>query len=94
MSEQQATYNANDSAKDASSKLQALRDHPAMRQDVDAESLVVAIESLGLGWDVGHAGPLIEARIWDWPYVIGRYRPTSVEPLAAMLREAIRRGEG
>jgi hypothetical protein len=55
----------------------------------EADAIIADLEVKGLGWDVGNAGRLIEARIWQWPYVVGRYRPERVEPLAAMLRGAI-----
>jgi hypothetical protein len=65
------------------------------------DALIRWLESQRLGWSLDHAGwNLIEARIWRWPYVIGRYRPTEPfrghaigqpvfsEPLAAMLAKA------
>ena len=54
-----------------------------------ADDLISWLEARGYGWSLDHTGRLIEARIWDWPFVIGRYRPNSVEPLADMLRGAI-----
>ena len=57
---------------------------------MSADSLVCWIEKRGYGWSLDHTGRLIEARIWDWPNVIGRYRPNTVEPLADMLRGAMR----
>lgn len=54
-----------------------------------ADDLIADIESRGLGWSLDHTGRLIEARIWDWPTVIGRYRPEKTEPLAKMLSEAM-----
>ncbi len=53
------------------------------------DELIAELESRGLGWDIGHTGRLIEARVWDWPYVIGRYRPYKTEPAAAMLAKAM-----
>jgi hypothetical protein len=55
----------------------------------NVDRLVKELESRGLGWDLGNQGRLIEARVWDWPYVIGRYRPAKVEPLSKMLATAM-----
>ena len=55
-----------------------------------ADELIQILESRGLGWSLDNTGRLIEARVWDWPNVIGRYRPHTVEPLAKMLSEAMR----
>ena len=55
----------------------------------NVDRLVKELESRGLGWDIGNQGRLIEARVWDWPYVIGRYRPAKVEPLSKMLATAM-----
>ena len=52
------------------------------------DDIIAELESCGLGWSLDHTGRLIEARVWDWPYVIGRYRPDKVEPLAKMLATA------
>jgi hypothetical protein len=54
-----------------------------------ADELCRELESRGLGWSLDNNGRLIEARVWDWPYVVGRYRPNQVEPLAQMLAEAM-----
>jgi len=54
-----------------------------------ADSIIADLESRGLGWSLDHTGHLIEARIWKWPSVIGRYRPESTEPLAQMLERAL-----
>lgn len=54
-----------------------------------ADDLINKLESRGLGWSLDHTGRIIEARIWDWPHVIGRYRPNEVEPLAYMLSKAM-----
>lgn len=54
-----------------------------------ADEIIAVIEESGFGWSLDHTGRLIEARIWDWPNVIGRYRPSRVEPLALMLTSAI-----
>ena len=41
----------------------------------EIDSLVAKIETKGFRWDVGMIGPnMYEARIWDWPEVIGRVR--------------------
>ena len=53
-----------------------------------ADDIITDLESRGLGWSLDHTGRLIEARVWDWPNVIGRYRPHTVEPLANMLAAA------
>ena len=52
------------------------------------DTIIKDLEARGLGWDIGHTGTLIEARIWDWPNVIGRHRPANVEPLHQMLATA------
>lgn len=57
-------------------------------QSQEVDRLVVDLEKRKLGWSLDHTGNLIEARIWDWPMVIGRYRPASVEPLHEMLLAA------
>lgn len=53
------------------------------------DALIADLESRGLGWSLDNTGRLIEARVWDWPYVIGRYRPNATEPLAKMLSKAM-----
>lgn len=55
----------------------------------EVDYLIKRLEDLGLGWSLDHTSRLIEARVWDWPDVIGRYRPNSVEPLAKMLLMAM-----
>jgi hypothetical protein len=55
----------------------------------EADAIIAELEVKGLGWDVGNVGRMIETRIWQWPNVVGRYRPARVEPLAVMLRGAI-----
>jgi hypothetical protein len=62
----------------------------AALRGVSADDLICLLEKRGYGWSLGHTGRMIEARIWDWPNIIGRYRPNSVEPLADMLRGAMR----
>lgn len=59
-------------------------------RDASADGLICWLEKRGYGWSLDHTGNLIEARIWQWPNVIGRYRPNTVEPLADMLRGAMR----
>ena len=54
-----------------------------------SDEIIADLESRGLDWDVGNTCRLIEARIWDWPQVIGRYRPAKTEPLAYMLTHAL-----
>lgn len=58
--------------------------------EMSADELIKWLEARGFGWSLDHTGHLIEARIWDWPNVAGRYRPAKVEPLADMLRGAMR----
>jgi len=58
------------------------------RKYVTADDIIADLESRGLGWSLDHTGTLIEARVWDWPNVIARYRPATVEPLAKMLAAA------
>ncbi len=54
-----------------------------------ADDIIADLESRGLGWSLDNTGRLIEARVWDWPYPIGRYRPDKLEPLAKMLAAAL-----
>ena len=54
-----------------------------------ADELIEQLEDMGLGWSLDNTVRLIEARILDWPRVIGRYRPRRVEPLAKMLEAAM-----
>lgn len=66
---------------------------PKVRKPVvTADSIIAKLEAAGLGWSLDHCGCLIEARIWRWPDVIGRYRPAKTEPLADMLLEALKQG--
>lgn len=58
------------------------------RKAVTADDIIADLESRGLGWSLDHTGTLIEARVWRWPRIIGRYRPDKVEPLAKMLAAA------
>ena len=60
-------------------------DDPAVTPDY----MVGKCEALGLGWSLDHTGGMIEARIWDWPWVRGRHRPRNLEPLAQMLWSAL-----
>jgi hypothetical protein len=59
-------------------------------REASADGLICWLEKRGYGWSLDHTGNLIEARIWQWPNVVGRYRPNRVEPLADMLRGAMR----
>jgi hypothetical protein len=60
-------------------------------RDASADELIGWLEKRGYGWSlVNQTGRLIEVRVWDWPFVAGRYRSATIEPLADMLREAIR----
>lgn len=58
-------------------------------QNATADDLIAWLEARDYGWSIDHHGNLIEARIWDWPYVIGRFRPCEIMPLADLLRGAI-----
>ena len=58
-----------------------------------AGEIISQLEALDLGWSLDYIGRLREARIWKWPYVIGRYRspnPAIREPLADMLMKAVK----
>ena len=55
----------------------------------EVDDVIEILEQHGLGWSLDHTGNLIEARIWDWPDVVGRYRPRTVEPLVHMLQTAM-----
>lgn len=59
-------------------------------RDASADELVKWLEARDFGWSLDRTARLIEARVWDWPNVVGRYRPSKIEPLADMLREAMR----
>ena len=61
----------------------------AAHGSVTVDDLIAELEVRGLGWSLDNTGRLIEARVWDWPNVVGRYRPNTVEPLAKMLAEAM-----
>ena len=62
----------------------------ANSQETDyVDRLIGELEDRGLGWSLDNTGRLIEARVWDWPSVIGRYRPNTVEPLHEMLAKAM-----
>lgn len=62
---------------------------PADDPAVTADYMVGKCEGLGLGWSLDHTGNLIEARVWSWPWVIGRHRPQTPQPLAQMLWAAL-----
>lgn len=62
---------------------------PADDPAVTPDYMVGKVENLGLQWSLDHTGNLIEARIWAWPFVIGRYRPQTLQPLAQMLWAAL-----
>ena len=53
------------------------------------DHLIADLESRGLGWTLDHTGCILEARVWDWPNVIGRYRPDKIESLSKMLANAM-----
>lgn len=59
-------------------------------RDASADELIQWLEQRGYGWSLDHTGHMIEARVWEWPNVVGRHRPAKVEPLADMLRGAMR----
>lgn len=67
-------------------------DYPADNPAVTADYMIGKCENLKLGWSLDHTGGLIEARIWNWPTVIGRYRPVQIEPLPKMLWMALQDG--
>lgn len=54
-----------------------------------ADYLLIELEERGLGWSLDSTGRVIEARIWKWPEVIGRYRPDKLEPLSYMISQAM-----
>lgn len=60
------------------------------RRITTVDDLIGQLEYRGLGWDIGHTGNLREARVWKWPSVIARYRPTETEPVVKMLAEAMK----
>ena len=62
---------------------------PADDPAVTPDYMVGKVENLGLHWSLDHTGNLIEARIWAWPFVLGRYRPQTLQPLAQMLWAAL-----
>ena len=55
---------------------------------MSADQIIFVLEGAGLQWDIGHTGGNLEARVWDWPNVIGRYRPTELIPIGDMLWKA------
>jgi hypothetical protein len=57
-----------------------------------ADDLIQVLERIELGWSLDSNGRLIEARIWQWPSVVGRYRPDVVEPLRTMHIKALENG--
>ena len=62
-----------------------------MKDDIKTiDELTTFLELKGFDWDVGHTGRLREARVWSWPSVIGRYRPTENEPPSHMLAMAMK----
>jgi hypothetical protein len=63
--------------------------YPADDPAVTPDYLITKCEALGLGWSLDHTGGMIEARVWDWPWVKGRHRPQNLEPLAKMLWSAL-----
>lgn len=60
-----------------------------MSQIDRVDALVEELESRGLCWDVSYTHGLREVRIWHWPHVIARYRPTEPTPVANMLTVAM-----
>jgi hypothetical protein len=59
-----------------------------MTSEHTADEIIADLEARGLGWSIKHMDRLIECRIWKWPYLIGRYLPSEVVPLADMLLAA------
>lgn len=70
-------------------KTQQIPPFGAAHGSVTVDQLIQELEARGLGWSLDNTGRLIEARVWHWPNVIGRYCPNAVEPLAKMLSEAM-----
>ena len=68
--------------------IDAQQDQPL--SEMSADELIQWLEARGFGWSLDRTARMIEARIWDWPNVVGRYRTAKVEPLADMLRAAMR----
>ena len=58
-----------------------------MEPEIDL--LIQELEAHGLSWDIGHLPHIVEARVWKWPHVIGRYRVDKIEPAATMLAKAM-----
>lgn len=52
------------------------------------DELIEKIESKGLQWDVSNTGMNRGARVWKWPYVVGRYRANERESAREMLLKA------
>lgn len=57
------------------------------------DALIEQLEKENLGFSLDHTARLYEARVWKWPNVVGRYRPSKQEPLLHMLQQACLRGE-
>jgi hypothetical protein len=55
-----------------------------------ADELIDYLEARGFGWSLDHISRMVESRIWEWPNIVGRYRPATRESLADMLRGAMR----
>lgn len=61
----------------------------SLPENPTCDEIIEELEKHGLGWDVGKCCRLVEARIWDWPFVICRYRPIERMTVAEMLMKAI-----
>lgn len=53
------------------------------------EEVIDFLELHGISWDIGNTGNFREARIWDWPFCIGRHRPIERTSTKVMLIQAI-----
>lgn len=65
-----------------------MKKQPDLAITMSVDQLIAALEEVGLQWDIGHTGGNIEARVWDWPSVIGRFRSNDVIDLGDMLWKA------
>ena len=50
--------------------------------------LAEQLEKEGLDWDVGFTGRHREARVWEWPNVVGRSQSEEYVPASKMLVKA------
>lgn len=53
------------------------------------EELTKEIEEAGYTWDIGYGHPrYFEARIWDWPYPVGRCTVEDSSDIYGTLKKA------